>query len=496
MTSATSTERHPAPNPALRIVLPGLMMALVLASLDQNIVSPALPRIVGDLGGLSLLSWVVTAFMVASTAVAPLYGKLSDMYGRKPAFFTSITIFLIGSALCGQAHTIATLIGFRALQGLGAGGLITLAQTTIADLVSPRERGRYQGLFAGVFAFCSVAGPLLGGLITQALSWRWIFYVNLPVGLVALALLASGLPAKVGGTVRHRIDFEGAGLMIGGTVAALLLVSCGGVQFAWVSARSMALLTAAVVCFGVLVSVEHRAAEPILPPALFREPLFGRAVAVIALTMMAIFGTATFLPLFFQLELGASPARAGLMMTPMMGGVIVASTLGGRAVSRLGRYKMFPIAGLALACASLAGLSLMARYLQSGWGIEAILVTTGLGLGLVMPNLTTAIQNAVPRETMGVATSAMAFFRSAGAATGAALAGAILNARLAHDIPGIAHDSLGAIGSLPDAQRVAVELAYRHALSLVFLGGSVLAGVACLIATRVPEIPLRDKQTP
>ena len=304
------------------------------------------------------------------------------------------------------------------MQGLGAGGLITLAQTTIADLVSPRERGRYQGMFAGVFAFCSVAGPVLGGLITQEASWRWIFYVNLPVGLLALALLARGLPRGAGGRVRHRIDFEGAGLMIGGTVTGLTLVSCGGTQFAGMSACSAALLAACLLCFGMLVPVERHAREPILPPALFRDRLFVRAVTVVALSMMAIFGTATFLPLFFQLELGASPLRAGLMMTPMMAGVIVASFLGGRAVSRLGRYKIFPIAGLALATLSLAGVAAMARYLQAATGIEFALVTTGLGLGLVMPNLTTAIQNAVPRESMGVATSAMAFFRSAGAGDG------------------------------------------------------------------------------
>ncbi len=469
------------------------MTALVLAALDQNIVSPALPRIVGDLGGLSLLSWVVTAFMVASTAVAPLYGKLSDIYGRKPAFFTSIGIFLAGSALCGQAHTIAELIGFRAVQGLGAGGLITLAQTTIADLVSPRERGKYQGMFAGVFAFCSVAGPVLGGLITQEASWRWIFYVNIPVGVIALALLARGLPRRIASTVRHRIDFEGAGLVIGGTVAALTLVSCGGSQFPWASMQSAALLAAAVICFGLLVPVERRADEPILPPALFRDKLFVRAVTVVALSMMAIFGTATFLPLFFQLELGGTPLRAGLMMTPMMAGVIVASALGGRAVSRLGRYKIFPIAGLALATVSLAAVAGMARYFQTATGIEFALVTTGLGLGLVMPNLTTAVQNAVPRESMGVATSALAFFRSAGAAPGAAVSGAILNARLAHDIPALAHDSLVSIAALAEPERALIHLAYRHALSLVFLGAAGLAAVACAIATTVPELPLRGK---
>jgi EmrB/QacA subfamily drug resistance transporter len=477
----------------LRIVLPGLLLALTLAALDQNIVSPALPRIVSDLGGLRLLSWVVTAFMVASTASAPLYGKLGDMYGRRPAFFVSIGIFLTGSALCGQAHSLFQLIGFRAIQGLGAGGLITLAQTTIADVVGPRERGRYQGIFAGVFAFCSVAGPLLGGVITDTLSWRWIFYVNLPIGAAALGFIAAGVPAAVNRT-RHRIDYTGAALLVSGTVATLLVLSCGGTVFPWVSVKTAGLAAAALALFGGLFVVEHRAAEPILPPALFHVPVFMRSIGVIGLTMMAIFGTATFLPLYFQLELDASPSRAGLLMTPMMAGVIIASIVGGRAVSRTGRYRIFPIAGLLLASAGLASLGMFARMEPDAWLMGFMLGLTGLGLGLVMPNLTTAIQNAVPRENMGVATSSMAFFRSAGGASGVAIAGAILNAVLSGGLPIAPHDSLDTIRALDGPMRDAVMLAYRRGISDIFFAGAAVAIAACGIAWFIPEIPLRDKE--
>ncbi len=339
------TSSPPAPAPVSRrelyTVFAGLMLALTLASLDQNIVNTALPRIVSDLGGLAHLSWVVTAFMVTSTISTPLYGKLSDMYGRKPLFFTAITIFLVGSVLCGLAETMFQLILFRALQGLGAGGLITLAQTTVADLIVPRERGKYQGLFGAVFAACSVAGPLLGGVITDALSWRWIFYVNLPVGAAALFLIAIGLRHH-GNVIQHRIDYPGAAFLTGGTVSLLLLLSWGGSVYPWLSPAILALAAGASLFYGLLIRQERHANEPILPPHLFGNRVFVVAVSVIGLNAMALFGSLVFLPLFFQVVLGASPTRAGLMLAPMMGGVIVASITGGRLVSAFGRYKIFP----------------------------------------------------------------------------------------------------------------------------------------------------------
>ena len=341
----------------LRLVLCGLLLALTLAALDQNIVATALPTITSELGGLQHLSWVVTSFIVASTVSAPLYGKLSDLYGRKPAFIASILIFLIGSGLCGVAGSIGELIAFRALQGLGAGGLIVLAQTVIGDLVSPRERGRYQGLFAAVFTACSVAGPLLGGFITEYASWRWIFYVNLPVGFAALLFIAIGLRPRPRGP-EPQLDLLGAVLLITGTCSLLLVLSWGGNAYAWCSAPLLGLGAVALAAFVLLAVVERRTSQPILPPDLFRNPVFLLGAAVIALTAMALFAAVVFLPLMFQLLMGASPARAGLMIAPMMGGVIVASFAGGRLVSRTGRYKPLPTVGLLATHAVLRGAGL------------------------------------------------------------------------------------------------------------------------------------------
>jgi EmrB/QacA subfamily drug resistance transporter len=477
----------------LRVVLAGLMLALTLAALDQNIVATALPRIVSDLGGLAHLSWVVTAFLVASTTTTPLYGKFSDMYGRKPAFMVSIIIFLLGSVLCGLAQGMTQLIVFRGIQGLGAGGLITLAQTTIGDLVSPRERGRYQGMFAAVFAGCSVAGPLLGGFITDALSWRWIFYVNLPVGAVALVLIAAGLRGHRRATA-HRIDYAGAVLLIAATCSALLVLSWGGSVMPWSSTPMLVIAAAAVLLYGALVLVELRAAEPVLPPVLFANRVFVLGVLVIALAAMALFAAVVFLPLFFQLVMGASPAGAGLMISPMMAGVIFSSFLGGRLVSRTGRYKRFPVVGLAAATAAYLAMSWAASHdTPAGW-IEGVLVVMGLGIGFVMPNLTTAIQNAVSRRDLGAATSAAAFLRSLGGALGVALSGAILTTRLnAAALAGATGtQDLDRIAHLPPAQHAAVLGAYAHALSATFLVGAAIAGCAFVLVLFLPEQPLRS----
>jgi EmrB/QacA subfamily drug resistance transporter len=490
----------------LYTVFAGLMLALTLASLDQNIVSTALPRIVSDLGGLAHLSWVVTAFMVTSTTSTPLYGKLSDMYGRKALFFVAIIIFLLGSILCGLSQTMFQLILFRALQGLGAGGLMTLAQTTVGDLIEPRERGKYQGLFGAVFAACSVAGPLLGGVITDLLSWRWIFYVNLPVGAAALALIAIGLrhPCR---SVTHRIDYTGAGLLTAGTVSLLLFLSWGGTAYPWLSPVILGLAGVAALLYGLLIAQESRAPEPILPLGLFRNPVFLVGVSVIGLNAMALFGSLVFLPLFFQLVLQASPSHAGLMMAPMMGGVIVAAVTGGRLVARTGRYKMFPVGGLA---AATTGFLTLAWAALSGAGvpvIETALVILGAGLGLVMPNLTVAIQNSVERASLGVATSVSAFIRSLGGALGVAVSGAVVAIRLRSLLPVSwtqpdAHGStpleLGVqqIGQIAPAQRDILIHAYRHAIATTFLTGAAIAGLAFIIVLFLPERPLRSAAPP
>jgi len=474
-----------------RVVLGGLMLALTLAALDQNIVATALPRIVSDLGGLAHLSWVVTAFLVASTTTTPLYGKFSDIYGRKPAFMVSIIIFLLGSILCGLAQGMTQLIVFRAIQGLGAGGLITLAQTTNGDLVSPRDRGRYQGLFAAVFAGCSVAGPLLGGFITDALSWRWIFYVNLPVGAVALMLIAVGLRTRRHAGA-HRIDYAGALLLIAATCCALLVLSWGGSVYPWTSAPILIIGAAAVLLCAALALVEARAAEPVLPLHLFTNRVFVLGVTVISLSAMALFAAVVFLPLFFQLVLGASPADAGLMISPMMGGVICASFLGGRLVSKTGRYKRFPVAGLAAATSAYLAMSWAAAHGTATVWIEAVLVVMGFGIGFVMPNLTTAIQNAVERRDLGAATSASAFLRSLGGALGVALSGAILTTRLrGAAIPSGGIQDLDHIVRLSPAQHAAVVDVYAHALSATFLAGAAIAGCAFVLVLFLPERPLR-----
>ncbi len=475
----------------LRVVLTGLMLALTLAALDQNIVATALPHITSELGGLRYLSWVVTGFLVASTVSAPLYGRLSDLYGRKPAFLVSISIFLLGSALCGLAASMRALIAFRTVQGLGAGGLIVLAQTVIGDLVPPRERGRYQGLFAAVFAACSVAGPLLGGLITQYASWRWIFYVNLPVGAVAMGLIVAGLRPRPLGPA-PRLDWLGAALLVVGTCCLLLLLSWGGAVYPWSSAPVLGLAAAAAAAYALLAFVERQAAQPILPPNLFTNGVFVISTAAIGLAAMALFAAVVFLPLMFQLLMGASPATAGLMISPMMGGVIVASVVGGRVVSRTGRYKTLPVLGLFAASLAFLGLAWSARARTGAAPVEALLVAMGLGVGLVMPNLITAIQNAVPRAELGGATAASAFFRSLGGALGVALAGAVLAGRLHAAGGGLLRvDGITQLAELPAAQQALVLAAYRAGLADVFTAGAAIAALGFLVTLFLPERPLR-----
>ena len=471
------------------------MLALALASLDGNIVGPALPKIVSDLGGLAHLSWVVTAFAVASTASTPLYGKLSDQFGRRRAFFVSIGLFLVGSVTCGLARTMPQLIAFRALQGLGAGGLLTLSQTTIADLVPPRERGRYQGWVAGVFALCSVAGPLLGGFITDALTWPWIFYINIPVGAAALAIIARSLRTHQVLTPR-KIDVAGFVLLIGGTCTGLLALSWGGSTYPWGSPPVLVLAAVTVLLFGVLIPVERAAPEPALPPRLFRDGVFVRGVVVVSLASMAMFGSLVFIPLFFQLVLGASATEAGLRMAPMMGGLIISSVIGGRLVTRTGRYKRFPIIGLALA---VGAYILMAHAALANAGaneFDAFLTMLGAGIGLVMPNITTAIQNAVARGDLGVATATQAFFRSLGGAFGVAISGTLLNATLGARLPKqLLGEGLAQLRSLPPADRIPLVAAYSQALAVIFAVAAAIATVAFVIVLFLPERPLQGWQS-
>jgi EmrB/QacA subfamily drug resistance transporter len=491
-----TAERPPASASEIRTVMTGLMLALTLASLDGNIVGPALPRIVSDLGGLSHLSWVVTGFSVASTAATPLYGKLSDQFGRKPAFFVSIGLFLAGSVLCGMAQSMMGLIAARALQGVGASGLITLSQTTIADLVSPRERGRYQGWVASVFAICSVAGPLLGGVITDRFSWPWIFYINVPVGLAAIGFIATA-PARRRPTESRRVDVAGFALMIGGTCLAMLTLSWGGVAYPWTSPLIIALGTGSVLAFFCLVLVERRALEPALPPRLFADSVFVRGVSTVSLASMAMFGSLVFIPLFFQLVLGATATEAGLRMAPLMGGLIIASVIGGRLVTKTGRYKIFPVIGMALTTAAFILMSHAALAGAGANAFDALLVCLGAGMGLVMPNITTAIQNAVATRDLGVANATQAFFRSLGAALGVALAGMLLNGTLRARLPAsLIGQGLTELQNLPPASRARLIDAYGHALSLTFAVAAGIAALAFAIVLFLPERPLSRTDRP
>jgi EmrB/QacA subfamily drug resistance transporter len=499
------TTAPPSPR-EIRTVLAGLMTALALASLDQNIVAVALPQIVSDLGGLNHLSWVVTSFLVTSTATTPLYGKLSDIYGRKPLFVVAIVIFLAGSCLCGLSRSMTGLVIFRGIQGLGAGGLMVLAQTTIADLVAPRERGRYQGLFGAVFAFSSLAGPLLGGFITGALSWRWIFYVNVPVGIPALGLIVFGF-RRPHYKIAHHIDYTAVVLLTSATVALLLVLSWGGVQFAWSSPFILGLAVTSAALTALLIRTERRSQEPVLSPHIFHNRTVVVASGVMAFAFMGLFGAFVFLPLFFQLVLGMDPAKAGLLLAPMTGGLIMTSFLGGRVVSWTGRYKALTVTGLGVSTLSFIAVMIAAA---TGGGIGVIetgLIALGCGFGMVMPNLVVAIQNAVGPREMGAATATAAFFRQLGGTFGVALSGAIMSAvlrglhtekwaALSRGGRSFMEQGIQQIAKLPPEQRELVKDAYRHAISATFLAGSVIIAIAFVLVFYLPEHPLRSAHSP
>jgi EmrB/QacA subfamily drug resistance transporter len=484
-----------APAAQLRTVMAGALLAMVLAALDQNIVNTALPRMAGELGGISHLSWVVTAFMLTSTTTTPLYGKLSDIYGRRTLFFVAILIFLAGSLLCGASQSMAQIIVFRAVQGLGAGGLLVLAQAAIGDVVSPRERPRYQGLFTGTFALSSVAGPLLGGFITQALSWRWVFYVNLPVGLLALLMIAVGLRKPPSGRARP-IDVLGALLLTGATTTLLLLLAWGGTEFPWLSIDTAGLVAATVAQAALFFWQEGRTPEPLIRLALFRNAIFARGVAVGGMMTFAMLGSTVFLPLYFQLVLGMAPAVAGMMMLPQVAGMVLSSIVGGRIVTRLGRNKPFLLSGLGLEAVALASLAAFAFIGAAPAVFLVSMGALGLGMGMGMPNLTTAVQNAVAHRELGAATGAMSFVRSLGGALGVATSGSIMASRLAAMGMGAATlkaHGMQALSGLNAAQQAGVSEAYRTALTGCFLLSGTVMTCAFLLVLGLPDARLRSE---
>ncbi len=480
-----------------------LLLGMLLAALDQTIVSTALPTIVSDLGGLEHLSWVVTAYLLASTAATPLWGKLGDQYGRKRLFQIAIVIFLVGSALCGMAQDMAQLIAFRAVQGLGGGGLMVLSMAIVGDIVPPRERGRYQGLFGAVFGASSVLGPLLGGVFTEHLSWRWVFYVNLPVGIVALAVIAAVLRIPRRSTA-HVIDYLGTFLIASVATCLVLVASLGGTTWDWWSVQIVGLaLLGAVLAVG-FVAVERTAAEPVLPLKLFRVRTFTLSAVISFVVGFAMFGAMTYLPTFLQVVQGVSPTMSGVHMLPMVVGMLLSSTASGQIVSRTGRWKVFPLAGTAV---TTIGLLLLHQLGVDSSTLEmsVFFFVFGLGLGLVMQVLVLIVQNAVSYEDLGVATSGATFFRSIGASFGVAVFGTVFAGRLDDKLveafqgvplpPGVSLGGLEAdprgIAELPGALRSGALQAYASAITDVFLYAAPVALLGFVLAWFLREDPLR-----
>jgi EmrB/QacA subfamily drug resistance transporter len=498
---------NPAGTPAgtkrdVLIVLPGLLLALILAMLDQLIVSTALPRIVGTLGGVTHLSWVVTAYVLASTITTPLYGKLGDMYGRKRMLVAAILIFLAGSALSGLAHSMDQLIAFRAVQGLGAGGLMVGAIATLGDLVSPRERGQYMGYMMAAMMVAMVGGPLVGGYITDSLSWRWIFYINMPVGGAALIYLAATLHLpRV--KVRHKIDYLGAALLAVAATAIVLLSTWGGSQYAWGSPEIIGLGLAAVVATAAFCLAETRAAEPVLPLHVFRNRNFNLASAMSFLVGLALFGALTFLPLYQQTVQHLSATGSGLMLIPMMLGSMATTIAAGQVTTRTGKYKLFPIVGGAVMTAGMLLLT------QLGVGTSRVtsalfFVVLGLGMGFLMNLTTVIVQNSVAPRDMGVASSSRTFFQQIGGSIGVSIFGAIFARRLTQEmaarVPGVHLNAAGGqfdpatVNKLPAPVRHDVFVAIAHAVQGVFIWAAPSTVLVFVLAWFVREVPLRGRE--
>ncbi|HEY7034160.1 MAG TPA: MDR family MFS transporter [Thermomicrobiales bacterium] len=509
----------------LTIALTGVMLGLLLSSLDQTIVGTAMPRIIADLGGLDHYAWVATAYLLTSTASVPIFGKLSDIYGRKWFYIGGMVLFMIGSALCGLSQSMFQLIAFRGLQGIAGGVLTANTFAIIGDLFPPAERGKWQGLTGSVFGLASVVGPTLGGWLTDGPGWRWVFYVNLPVGIVAIAVLLVGLPA-IRPHERRPIDWLGAGAIVGGTVPLLLAFSWAGTDYPWGSPQILSLLAFSAVMIVAFIFIESRAAEPIIPLRFFRNRIFAVSVTVMFLVGSAMFGAILYVPLFVQGVIGQSATNSGAVLTPMMLALVIASTTSGQVISRSGRYKWSALLGLSIVTFGLWLQSRMDVNTSSGTAVRNMIVL-GLGIGLSMPTFTIAVQNAFPAKEIGVVTAAVQFFRSIGATIGVAIMGTFLTTSL-HDnltagLPPDVRQAIpaGTIGAIdpqalasPDAQRAlqaqfaavpdggrlfaelmaTMRAALATALHDAFLMSALVAACALATSLLLREIPLRKRQ--